>query len=38
MKLETILFAVLLAVSTISVYSQPTLSLGLEGKLISCKQ
>ncbi len=33
MKLKTILFAVLLAVSTISVYSQPTLSLGLEGGL-----
>lgn len=33
MKLKTILLAVLLAVSTISVYSQPTLSLGLEGGL-----
>lgn len=33
MKLKTILFAALLAVSTISVYSQPTLSLGLEGGL-----
>ena len=33
MKLKTILIAVLLAVSTISVYSQPTLSLGLEGGL-----
>lgn len=33
MKLKTILFAALLVVSTISVYSQPTLSLGLEGGL-----
>ncbi len=33
MKLKTILLAVLIAVSTISVYSQPTLSLGLEGGL-----
>lgn len=33
MKLKTILFAALFAVSTISVYSQPTLSLGLEGGL-----
>ena len=33
MKLKTILLAVLMAVSTISVYSQPTLSLGLEGGL-----
>lgn len=33
MKLKTILLAALLALSTISVYSQPTLSLGLEGGL-----
>ncbi|HMQ80230.1 MAG TPA: porin family protein [Ignavibacteria bacterium] len=33
MKLKTILLAAILAISTITVYSQPSLSIGLEGGL-----